>query len=427
MKNKIYLNPSSFVSTSGKPETLIASVNRCTRCNACVQSCPSYLIKPEETASPRGRVQLIRLILEGKVKPQHHLPLIKHSLQDCLLCGRCTLACAGNIAVAQQVSCLSKAVNLPLMPASLKFFLHLKVLSPRFFDILIRFIQFLRYWKLFIVTGIGKKSSLYWIKYLHQTMPAPKQSLQTQLRKNKINISPQKPDFIYLPSLQACYAEPDIGQKTLQLLAPKKTHILFHTSTGFFEYLHGEHTRCLSQAKHLLTQWEKLSSCKAPLVTDSWETFAFLKNYPILFASLSGWQKRAEVFASHVRFVADFIKPQKSALNFKTALDFSGLLFLPLENISFSRRILKTQAGKNLLECDYSRFPIPLGSVLFARPAQAEQVLLENVKDVARQQIKQVYCLSGWAALILAHALKRHYPAAQAQHIVYLQDQHDRI
>ncbi len=425
MKKRISLNPTSFVFSLGKSETLLSSVTRCSRCNACLQSCPSYLLKPEETSSARGRVQLLRLILEKKIKPAQHSSLIQQMLQGCLLCGKCSLSCAGDIPVAQQVLALSKEMGLDTIPTSLKSFYRMKEKHPCFFDFFIRFIQFLRRWKLFIVCGICKKSSLYWVRYAHRIFPAPKRSLRKLLTKNHVDFAPPKPDFIYLPSLEACYIDPVIGQKTLQLLDNKKIHVLFQVSSGLFEFLYGDQARCLSQAKRLLTLWEKLATSKTLFVTDSWEVFAFLKTYPSLFASLAGWQKRAEDFSSKVHFVADFIKPKRAVLKQKTALDYSGLLKLPLENISFVRKILKTQAGKNLLECDYSRFPTVLGGAAFACPTQAEKILLENVRSIVQQEIKYVYCLSGCAALLLNNALKRHNPSAQARHIVYLQDQHD--
>lgn len=425
MKKRIYLNPACFVCSSGQVQTLQNSVMRCTRCNACLQSCPSYLIKPEETSSARGRVQLLRLILEDKIKPQQHRALIEKTLRSCLLCGKCSLACAGDIPVAQQVLALSKEMGLRQIPASLKFFYRLKNKAPRFFDFFIRSVQFLRRWKLFFLWGLPRKSSLYWVQYAHRTLPAPKRSLRRQLLKDHFPFCHTRADFMYLPSLEACYIDPVIGQKTLKILGKKKIHILFDVSSGLFEHLYGDPTRCLTQAKRLLTLWEKHSAQKVPLVTDSWEVFAFLKNYPALFASLPNWQKRAELFASQVRFVADFIKPKKSALSVKTALDSSGLLHLPLENIALAHKIIKTQAGKNLLECDYSRFPIALGGVLFGGPLPTDRMLLANVEDIIRGQIQQVYCLSGWVSFILSRALKRHAPTAQAQHIVYLQDRHD--
>ena len=425
MKKKFYLNPASFVSSLGKVQSLQNSIIRCTRCNSCLQSCPSYLLKPEETSSPRGRVQLLRLILERKIKPEDHTELIQKTLGGCLLCGKCSLACAGDIPVAQQVLCLSKEMGLNTVSSSFKLFWRAKENFPKFFDFFVRFIQFLRRWKMFTVFGISKTSSFYWVRFAHRTLPAPKRSLKATLKKMALPLSCQKPDFIYLPSLEACYIEPEIGQKTLQILGNKNIHILFQTSCGLFEYMYGDHARCLTQAKTLLTRWEKLSDKQAPLVTDSWEVFAFLKNYPTLFASLPNWQKRAENFSAHIRFISDYIKPKRSTIKVKTAMDYSGLLFLPLENISFTRRILKTQAGKNLLECDYSRFPTALGGAVFARPLQTEKVLLEQVNDIARQQLEQVYCLSGWAAFMLSAALKQQKLTTQAQHIVFLQDQHD--
>ena len=50
------------------PRAVYDSVSFCNRCGSCQQACPTYLFTSQETFSPRGRNQLVRLITEGKLK-----------------------------------------------------------------------------------------------------------------------------------------------------------------------------------------------------------------------------------------------------------------------------------------------------------------------------------------------------------------------
>ena len=57
----------------------LPGINACVHCGFCLQACPTYLNLEDENDSPRGRIFLMRSLLEGTVKPddpsvqqQHH-------------------------------------------------------------------------------------------------------------------------------------------------------------------------------------------------------------------------------------------------------------------------------------------------------------------------------------------------------------------
>lgn len=420
-RKKFSVNPLEFLPGQTGPQTLQDSAVRCTRCNACAQSCPSYLLQREEVFSPRGRVQLLRLICEGKLKAHEHAGLLQKTVSACLLCARCSDACAGNIPVAHQMAALGRALNLRRLARPLHALMRLHGTHPRLFDRTVRLLLFLR--------RIHLLPALSAFRHAHKILPRRTRPLRSVLKKRGIDAAPHSPAALYLPSLQAAYAEPEIGLRCLQLTGENKTHVLFDASCGLFEYLYGTRGRCLQNAKKLLTRWEKLSS-KRPLalLTDSIEIYGFLKNYPSLFAAWPGWQKRAEKMASSVKFVTDWPFPKTCQPAGKAALDASGAPDGAAHAAERARKILKTHFGKNFVECEYSRFPVPAAGLAFADGELTKQTVLENVKDAARRQLQYVYCLSGGAALELDAALRRHYPAAQAKHIIYLlQPGHERI
>lgn len=401
------------------------SAARCTRCNACAQSCPAYLYQREEALSPRGRVQLVRLLAEQKIRPEDCLPLLKKVTDSCQLCARCTAACAGQVPVAHFMLALRKQMQKNVIPWPLKMLIRWSIIHPFLLESTLSAGQTLRKLglvRLLNMTGLTRLPALKWIRHADDVLPHKTSNLRRTLKRKKYNIQPDKPDAIYLPSLTAQYADESVGLLSLQALQDKKTAVFFHISCGLHEYLYGKNTDALRAAKKLLVLWEKCSPrCATPLVTDSLEIYTFLKQYPVLLGTLPGWKKRAERLANKTHLIAEYIKPAKNRGQ-KSALDTSGLL-LPAKGTSERvRKILQTHIAKNLLECDYSRFPLSAAAEAFACGFVARETALENVKDLARKQIRQVYCLSAWAALELDASLHRHYPAARAQHIVHLQD-----
>jgi glycolate oxidase iron-sulfur subunit len=78
------------------PESLKAEVYNCIKCGLCVNSCPVYKQLLFEGASPRGKVQLIKKILEGDLDPSENFHLL---LFTCLLCETCTVQCPSGLKV----------------------------------------------------------------------------------------------------------------------------------------------------------------------------------------------------------------------------------------------------------------------------------------------------------------------------------------
>lgn len=63
---------------------------RCIRCAACLTSCPTYVVTHKEEEGPRGRIAIMRAIVEG------HLEITPDGVQhldNCLLCEACSNVC----------------------------------------------------------------------------------------------------------------------------------------------------------------------------------------------------------------------------------------------------------------------------------------------------------------------------------------------
>jgi len=65
-------------------------MERCVRCSACKAECPTYAASHMEGVSARGRVMLVRALINGELKPTKTLA---QRLYSCMLCGLCEPLC----------------------------------------------------------------------------------------------------------------------------------------------------------------------------------------------------------------------------------------------------------------------------------------------------------------------------------------------
>jgi len=73
----------------------------CVHCGLCLEHCPTYIETGRESAGPRGRVYLLRALLEERVQPE---PELLSDLDSCLLCRACESACPSGVRFAEILS-----------------------------------------------------------------------------------------------------------------------------------------------------------------------------------------------------------------------------------------------------------------------------------------------------------------------------------
>ncbi len=85
------------------PDTPLAGVlpgiNACVHCGFCLQACPTYLNLEDENDSPRGRIFLMRSLLEGTLSPED--PSVNQHIDQCLGCRACEPVCPSGVPYGQ--------------------------------------------------------------------------------------------------------------------------------------------------------------------------------------------------------------------------------------------------------------------------------------------------------------------------------------
>lgn len=69
-------------------------IRRCVHCGFCTATCPTYVLLGDELDSPRGRIYLIKEMLEKRAKPT---PEVVSHIDRCLSCMACMTTCPSDV------------------------------------------------------------------------------------------------------------------------------------------------------------------------------------------------------------------------------------------------------------------------------------------------------------------------------------------
>ena len=76
-----------------------AGIDACVHCGFCLQACPTYLTLEDENDSPRGRIVLMRSLLEGTLNTENDS--VQTHIAQCLGCRACETACPSGVPYGQ--------------------------------------------------------------------------------------------------------------------------------------------------------------------------------------------------------------------------------------------------------------------------------------------------------------------------------------
>lgn len=414
-------------------KNLYDAVSQCNRCNYCATVCPTQSVTGRENLSGRGRNQLVRMLLEGRLKTGSNAAEINQALFTCLLCGACTATCYAKVPTADIVLEARRSAGHTLSPFLARIITKTMNESRPIFASGLRLANLLKKAGLSRLAGSMRLYDLFGMPGLgaadREVERTPLKFLFEILRKDK-TLRPDgiEPAWLYFAPCGPNYLYPEVGLSTVRLLKRFSGDGFFFDNTccGLLDYNYGRLEDARSCAKKIIERYEHLArngNMEIPVVGDCASCIAFMKTYEQLFTDDPLWRPRAARFAEAVKDILEFVPGEKV-----TAPGIS----MPLPRVTYHdscrachgqgirtepRRILKKILGDKFVEFPESDWCCGgAGAFAFTQPDLSSVLRRRKINNIASAR-PDIVLAGGTSCLIqIAYGLKKYYPRARVMH-----------
>ena len=273
------------------------AVESCVHCGFCLPACPTYLTLGEEMDSPRGRILLMKGVLEGELEMADALPYIDR----CLGCLGCVTACPSGVEYGELLAPFRAQAeeqrSRPLLERITRLMANQILPYPGRFRAAATLGKLAR-----PLQGLLPASMRAMLALLPEKLPAsqPLPALIPAQGRRRARVA----------MLAGCAQQvlaPDINWATVRVLARNGVEVVIPAGQGCCGALsmhNGEAGQARRLARRNLDSFQ-LGAVDA-LVTNAAGCGSGMHEYPLLFAG-SGDEQRAEQFAAKVQDISVFL------------------------------------------------------------------------------------------------------------------------
>ncbi|MBH8599388.1 MULTISPECIES: (Fe-S)-binding protein [unclassified Thermoactinomyces] len=338
---------------------------KCVKCGYCLPVCPTYKVLEKESASPRGRIALVKAAAEGKIDVLQHLA---GPIDLCLGCRACEVACPAEVKYGVILEGAKQAIHgakqekkaeTPLFRWLEKLIFQwlfpypgrLKALSG-----ILWFYQKTGFARLVEVLGFSRFLP-YHLGEFAAALPAAPFPLSFFGRKERL--APRKGKKARVAFFTGCIMDSlffETNRKSIELLAAVGCETILPKGQTCCGALHA-HAGKISQAKKLAKRnIEAFERSGADwVVTNAGGCGAMLAEYHHLLSDEPEWAKRAQAFAAKCRDLSTLLEecgplPFKKKISCRITYQDSCHLRNVQNVISAPRKLLHSLPGAEVVE-----------------------------------------------------------------------------
>ena len=280
-------------------------VRKCVHCGMCNATCPTYQILGDELDGPRGRIYLIKDMLENN-KPGNE-KVAKH-LDRCLSCYACMTTCPSQVNYMHLIdhgrNHLEKTYKRPILERLFRNLLSITLPNPKTFKILSILVNILR-----PISFIFPE----FIKNSMKLMPSkiPKKILKIQ---NVYSVEKKKP-IARVALLTGCVQRvisPEINESTIRLLNRHDVEVVVVPEIdccGSLDHHLGKEKIAHGLFKKNINLWydEYLNNGLTAIISNTSGCGTTLKDYGFIFRDDKEMRKKAKKISELTKDITEFL------------------------------------------------------------------------------------------------------------------------
>lgn len=279
---------------------IIDAIQKCVHCGFCLPSCPTYQVLGQEMDSPRGRIVLMKEVLEGNLDPQQAAPHVDR----CLGCVACQPACPSGVGYGNLLSSY-RAITHDKVPRKLgervrEFLVHQTVPYTSRFRFAVRLGKMAA--PLRFMTPAFLRPMLDLVpKTIPQAVRLPKFSLAVGERQGQVGL------------LAGCAQQvlaPEINQATIRVLNNVGFDVIVPERQSCCGALDWHEGRLNSTRKMASKNFDLFPADVETIITNAAGCGSAIKDYEVVFRDTTMLEP-AQQFSKKVNDVMSFLANQK--------------------------------------------------------------------------------------------------------------------
>ena len=287
---------------------------QCVHCGMCNATCPTYKLLGNELDGPRGRIYLIKDMLENN-KPANE-KIVKH-IDRCLSCYSCMTTCPSGVNYMHLIdhgrNHIEKTYKRNLSDRLIRNLLSKILPKPIYFKIVSLFVRFLKPFKYIFPKKIRIMIDFMPIKFPKKTLP----KLEVYFAKNK------KKPVARVALLMGCVQRvisPQINEATIRLLNRHNVEVVVSKGIdccGSLNHHMGKSKLAHENFKKNILIWyqEYLDNGLDAIIANTSGCGTTLKDYGFIFRSDKDLKKQAKKISELTKDITEYLN-NKVKLNF---------------------------------------------------------------------------------------------------------------
>ena len=289
-------------------------VRKCVHCGMCNSTCPTYQILGDELDGPRGRIYLIKDMLENN-KPANE-KIAKH-LDRCLSCYACMTTCPSGVNYMHLIdhgrAHLEKTYKRPILEKLFRNILSLTLPNPKIFKILSILVNIVRPLNFLFPEFIKNSMKLMPAKF-------PKKTLKTQ----KIYSVEKTKSIARVALLTGCVQRvisPEINESSIRLLNRHNVEVVVMPEInccGSLDHHLGKEKAAHELFKKNINLWydEYLENGLTAIISNTSGCGTTLKDYGFIFRGDKEMKIKAKKISELTKDITELLD-KNIKLNFK--------------------------------------------------------------------------------------------------------------